>query len=168
MNRPFNTLFSLLRRASPVVLGLCLLTPLGWASAQDGLADAGTGTGDAPSHHASRQAARDGLEERVKMLTTALDLDAKQQAELRKVLEGQREQVAKVWSDASLPAAYRIRAMQAISDRTADQIRALLSEEQRKKYNPPRLRPDDGAPRPDVARWMSATLPGGSAPSTLR
>jgi len=73
------------------------------------------------------------------------------------VLEGQREQVRKVWSDASVPAAYRVSAIHAISDKTADQIRALLSEEQKKHYNPPKPPREaaTGSSRPSVEAWMN-------------
>lgn len=90
------------------------------------------------------------------MLSKSLDLDARQRSDLRKVLEDQREQVSRVWSDTSVPAAYRVSATQAISDRTADQIRALLNDEQRKRYNPPKP-PHEATPgsaRPSVDPWM--------------
>lgn len=108
-------------------------------------------------HHA---AAGQGLEDRVKLLTHELDLDAKQQGEMRKLLESQREQVRRVWNDSSLPAANRVGATRAISDRTGDQIRAMLNEEQRKKYNsakPPR--DAESSPRPDVEYWMNPAKP---------
>ena len=104
------------------------------------------------SHHVSKPS----LDDRVQILTKGLELDAKQQAELRRLLERQREDVIKVWNDASLPAPYRVSATQAISDRTADQIRALLNEEQRKRYNPPR-QPHlaaEGLGRRSVEEWM--------------
>lgn len=106
------------------------------------------------------------LEDRVRALTLGLDLDAAQQADLRRVLLNQREQVVKVWNDPSpVPAAYRIAAVKAIADHTADQIRALLNDEQRKKYNPPK-RPSQGAePRPDVAAWMEAISGRAAAPA---
>ena len=113
--------------------------------------------GEAPKRRAPRHVQGPSLEDRVKTLSQALDLDAKQQARLRKVLEGQREQVRRVWSDASVPAAYRVSATQAISDNTADQIRALLSEEQKKHYNPPKPPREalPGSSRPSVEAWMS-------------
>lgn len=107
------------------------------------------------------RAMRGGLDDRIKALSQALDLDEVQQYKLRKVLESQREQVMKVWSDSSLPAAYRISATQAISDGTSDQIRALLNEEQRKKYNPPRRSHEaaTGTNKRSVEDWMDATRP---------
>jgi len=41
----------------------------------------------------------------------------------------------KVWNDTSLAAANRVSATRIISDRTADRIRAILTEEQKAKYN---------------------------------
>ena len=93
------------------------------------------------------------------MLSKGLGLDAKQEAELRKVLESQREQVQRVWNDPSLSGQSRIGATLAINDQTADQIRALLNEEQRKKYNPPRQPHDAAASKPDVEAWMNAVTP---------
>jgi hypothetical protein len=114
----------------------------------------------APFTQAKRHHNGTGLDDRVNTLTKALDLDATQQSGLRKVLESQREQVARVWNDESVPAAYRVVATQAISDKTADQIRALLNDEQKKKYNPPK--PHNAAPGstgPSVEDWMNKTKP---------
>jgi len=101
-----------------------------------------------------------GLEGRVKTLSKALDLDARQQSELRKVLEKQREQVRRVWADNSVPSAYRIAETRVIGDRAADEIRSLLNEEQRKKYKPPK--PGHDATRtakPNVEDWMNRAGP---------
>lgn len=115
---------------------------------------------DAPQRQVPHHHNRIGLEDRVRTLSKALDLDATQQSELRKVLEDQREQVGRIWSDASVPAAYRVSATQAISDKTADRIRALLNEEQRKKYKTARQHgaAADSA-KPNVEAWMDAAKP---------
>ena len=133
----------------------CLVS--GYASAEG---ETGTAPG-ASAPPATRHHARPALEDRVRMLSRTLDLDETQQSALRKVLESQRDQVMKVWSDSSVPAGYRVIATEAIADKTADQIRALLNEEQRKKYNQPR-KPRDasaGAAQPNVEDWMKATQP---------
>jgi hypothetical protein len=76
---------------------------------------------------------------------------------VKKVLQRQREDVARVWNDSSIPPARRVSATQAIGDRSADQIRALLSEEQRKKYIKPRERDVAvGTAGGDVESWMNA------------
>jgi hypothetical protein len=117
-----------------------------------------TGNARAPQVASAHSAPR--ADDRVRILSRALDLDAKQQSELRKVLERQREQIRKVWSDTSVPAGYRVIATRAISDKTADQIRALLNDEQKKKYNPPRQAHEAAAPSSTtVEDWMKAADP---------
>jgi len=71
----------------------------------------------------------------------------------------QRDQVQRIWNDTTLTAAMRIHATGAIGDATADRIRAMLTEEQRKRYNPPRPPRDSvaHAAAPDVESWMKAT-----------
>ena len=118
--------------------------------------DSAAAARQAPGHHRGSS-----LDDRVRTLSKALDLDARQQSELRKVLEGQREQVKRVWDDTSVPAGYRVSATQAISDNTADRIRALLNDEQKKKYNPPKPPREaaSGSDRPSVETWMNAVKP---------
>ena len=98
--------------------------------------------GEASPAAAHRRVRRPGLDQRVALLTKALALDARQQTALRKVLMDQREQAQRIWSDTSLPSANRIGATKALSRQTADRIRALLTPEQRTKYEPPP--PQDG------------------------
>ncbi len=93
------------------------------------------------------------MDHRVKVLVKALDLDSRQQAELWKILESQRQAVTKIWSDPALLAAERAPATRAVEDRTAEEIRAILNDEQKKRYNPPK---PQGAqvPPPNVEAWM--------------
>jgi hypothetical protein len=80
---------------------------------------------------------RSGLEARVATLTRALGLDARQQDALRTLLRDQRQQVQQIWNDESVSPADRVAATRKVSLRSADRIRAMLNEEQRKKYDPP-------------------------------
>ena len=73
------------------------------------------------------------LDKRVALLTKELKLDAGQQAKVKKILQDQQMQVSRLWNDTSMAPALRVNATQTIGDRTADQIRALLNEEQRSK-----------------------------------
>ena len=102
------------------------------------------------------QHSRASLDGRVHTLSQALNLDATQQSKLRMLLVSQREQVGRLWNDTAVPPAYRVSATRAISEQTADRIRALLNEEQRKKFNPPR-RPREAADAatPSVEDWMN-------------
>ena len=85
-------------------------------------------------HRTARRPPTSRLEARVQLLTTQLGLNAKQQTGVRRVLISQREQVMRIWNDASVPPDYRVGATRAITERTAGQIRALLTEEQQAKF----------------------------------
>lgn len=106
-----------------------------------------------PPHLAKR------LDERLKLLTAELALSQPQQQGVRRVLESQRAQVIKVWNDSSLPAAYRVSVTRTISDRTVEQIRSLLTEEQKLKYNRSRKPRESQAEASgqDLESWMKAT-----------
>jgi len=95
------------------------------------------------------------------MLAKALDLDVTQQVQLRQVLENQRDELLKVWREGSAPAGDRVGATRAINTRTADRIRALLTEEQRNKYKPPEQsqQPAAGAGARTVEDWMKLANP---------
>lgn len=103
-----------------------------------------------PNHHKLSP-----LDRRVALLAKELDLSAAQQRQVKKVLQGQRDEVSRVWSDASMPAALRVSTTQAIGDRTADQIRDLLTDGQRTRYLQAHTRQARvGAPGADVESWM--------------
>lgn len=97
------------------------------------------------------------LERRLRLLTEELGLDTIQQTKMRLLLEGQRQKISRVWSDTATPAAVRVSTTQAIGARTADQIRALLNDEQRKKYNPARAHDVADASKPNVESWINSS-----------
>jgi len=101
------------------------------------------------------------LDNRVKMLSKGLGLNIKQEAELKKVLEWQRDQIKALWHNTSIPAEYRISMTRSIGDKTADQIRALLNNEQRKKYLAPKPQEilEQKPVKRSVEEWMNATTP---------
>jgi hypothetical protein len=99
------------------------------------------------------------LDERVAYYARQLNLDVYQEAQLRKLLVEQRDQVQRLWADTTTPPAQRIQATKAIEDATSDRIRSMLNEEQRKKYNPPRPPRDKliQAQSTSVEDWMALT-----------
>ena len=101
------------------------------------------------------------ITDRVALLTKALDLNADQQRQLRAVLERQAAAVRRVWSDPSLTEGERPPITAAITDRTADEIRDLLTPAQREKYNPPKppKPPAAAGSEPDVSKWLDALRP---------
>jgi hypothetical protein len=97
------------------------------------------------------------LDARVRLLSKELDLDTRQQGRLRVILERQRDAVRKIWSDNTLLPAERGPAVRGVIGRTADQTRAILTDAQRKKYNPPKPPASPSAPgQADVGVWMEA------------
>jgi len=135
--------------------------PLAIAAAAAGPASAAVAAAPASAvrHHAQPPStASRALDERIRLMTRELDLDERQQGELRNILEAHRVQVAKAWSDPSVPAAVRVQATQDLSDRMAEQIRAMLTDAQREKYLKPRQRDAAvGAGPVDVQALMRAT-----------
>jgi hypothetical protein len=89
-------------------------------------------------------------------LAKRLDLDAKQTAEVRRLLVTRHAQIQAVWTDGAIDAGDRVGAVKAINDKTEAQIRAILTEEQRKKYFLPK---PSGKPAPGsqstVADWLN-------------
>jgi hypothetical protein len=107
--------------------------------------------------YAARRAAAHGHDDRVKLLTKGLDLDAGQQAQLRRILALQQEELRQLRSDPAMQATDHVAATRAILERTGDRIRAILNPEQRRKY-PAATSPRRTTPRPlDVERRIQLT-----------
>lgn len=109
----------------------------------------------APASQPTNRVPGSQLEERIKVLAKALDLDAPQQSQLRKILLGQRDAVRKIWRDPSLSPVERAPATRAANERTGDQIREILTDEQKQKYNTtvPAAAADKGDKR-SVEQWL--------------
>ena len=100
---------------------LCAVLVAGTAYAQD-------------SHPVRPRPARvDALEQRVQLLTHELALTDTQQEAVRQILRGQREAVRQIWQDPQISPAERAPAVRLMGERTADRIRAVLNDEQKKK-----------------------------------
>jgi hypothetical protein len=97
------------------------------------------------------------LETRVMLYSKALALNVDQQQQLRGLLIQQGAQLRRVWSDTSVPSETRIQASRAVTQVTADRIRSILTDEQRKKYNAPHVRAPASVTRGrSVEEWMNA------------
>ena len=99
------------------------------------------------------------LDQRIALMSAELGLDERQQAQLRDILSNQRLQIMRLWNDTSIPPASRVGATRVISTQTGDQIRAMLTDEQKAKYNQPRKAHDAAAdPKArSVEDWIKAT-----------
>jgi len=97
---------------------------------------------------------RSTLDERVKRFATALNLGEAQQAGLKKVLEHQQIQTRQIQLDESLSGADRIGKIRDLQRDTVLQIRSLLNEEQKKKYDPLNHASDTSSSDSYVNDWL--------------
>jgi hypothetical protein len=113
----------------------------------------------APQRQAQRQQSRLSLDDRVGRFAKSLDLSEAQRSAVKKILELQQEQILRIRSDASVSGSVRISRVRALQESTVEQIRAVLNEEQKKKYNPLAPRTIPPAPQTSVEDWIKATAP---------
>jgi hypothetical protein len=104
-----------------------------------------------------RPYARPSLDARVSLFAKNLDLNVTQQSAVKKILEQQQQQILRIRDDASISGSARISQFRALQEFTVMRIRAVLTEEQRQKYDPLAPRRIPAAPGPSVEDWIKAT-----------
>jgi len=83
-----------------------------------------------------------------------------QQAAVKKILEQRQQETLRIRQDASISGGTRIERFRALQDQTVLRIRAVLNDEQKKKYDPLAVR--RVTPPPDqksVEDWLKVTNP---------
>jgi len=97
------------------------------------------------------------IDDQVKRFAESLDLSETQQSEVKKILEFRQVQTRRIRFDGSLSGAERISRFRGLQDSTVARIRAVLNDEQKKKYNPLVVRQaQKDFPPASVADWMKA------------
>lgn len=107
------------------------------------------------AHQAPHGRVRSNAEDR---LVKGLKLDRAQEAEVRRALQSRREAIRRLL-DAPVDAdVSRVAAIQAITDRTSERIRAVLDDEQKRLYGHGLPRKELAAVEghPDVEQWLNA------------
>jgi hypothetical protein len=132
-----------------LVLGLPILFLSVFASADD------TAAQPRPPQRYNRS----NIDDRVRQLTKALDLNEAQQSAVKKILEERRQQTLRIRHDPSMTGSARIEQFRALQDSTVERIRAVLNEEQKKKYDPFAARKIQQTPERSVEDWLKATTP---------
>jgi hypothetical protein len=97
------------------------------------------------------------VDERVKSFSENLNLDPTQQAGVKAVLERQQREARQIQFDQSLSGTERIGRFRALQQDTVSRIRALLNEDQKKKYDPLNHGTAATASQPSVEDWLKAT-----------
>jgi hypothetical protein len=100
---------------------------------------------------------RRSVDERVKNFAETLNLDPTQQAGVKAVLERQQREARQIQFDQSLSGTERIGRFRALQQETVSRIRALLNEEQKKKYDPLNHGTAATTSQPSVEDWLKAT-----------
>jgi hypothetical protein len=111
------------------------------------------------AHKAPHGRVRSNAEDR---LVKGLKLDRAQEAEVRRALQWRRDAIRRLLDAPVDPDVPRVAAIQAITDRTSERIRAVLSDEQKKLYGQALPRKDLAAAegKPDVEQWLNALRKG--------
>jgi hypothetical protein len=114
----------------------------------------------APAHPTHTTHHRPTLDDHVKALATALNLNESQQAAVKKILEQRQLETLRIRQDPSIEGSDRIGRLRALQDQTVQRIRAVLNDEQKKKYDPLAMRNREPAPdQKSVEDWLKATTP---------
>jgi hypothetical protein len=113
-----------------------------------------------PVHHVGPPKKRQTLDDRVAQLARYLDLSEGQRSTLKDILVQNQQEILKMRGAPSPPEGLQMDRFRAIEDKTAERIRAMLSEEQRKKYDPLGARNSNSAVQDvSVEDWLKQTTP---------
>jgi hypothetical protein len=96
----------------------------------------------------------------VKALAKALDLSDPQQVAVKKILEQRQLETLRLRQDGSISGEERIGRLRTLQDQTILRIRAVLNDDQKKKYDPLAVREREPAPdQKSVEEWLKETTP---------
>ncbi|HYL13129.1 MAG TPA: hypothetical protein VEV41_08840 [Terriglobales bacterium] len=141
-----------LKGSGGILLPLALGLPMLLASALAlGQAPAAASPGQHPPHRYRRLS----IDDQVRGLAKSLELNDTQQLAVKKILESRQQATMRILRNTS--GGDRISLIRALQLRTVAQIRAVLNDEQREKYNIGQRPPT--SPQPSVEDWMKATMP---------
>jgi Spy/CpxP family protein refolding chaperone len=134
------------------LLTICFIPSFNYAGIPD--------SNDGKIQHQTRQPQpKLGLDSRVRQFAKALDLNAEQQAAVRKILLQQQQEILEIRHDPTLVGSAGIDKVRALQEITAAKIRAILNEEQKKKYDPFAPRRIPPSTQYSVEDWLNATTP---------
>ena len=134
---------------------LLLALPLPGTPVLAQASDAGSLGPQATPHHSRRS----NIDARVSTLKKSLDLDEAQQSAVKNILEQRQQETLRIRRDPSISGGARIERFRALQDNTVERIRALLNDEQKKKYDPLASRQIQSTPERSVEDWLKAATP---------
>lgn len=105
------------------------------------------------------QRAKSTVDEQVKRFAAAFDLSESQQIALKTILDQRQQESWRIRHDPAIPAASRNDLLRELQDSTRQRIRSILTDEQRKKYDPLNGQPPQTSSPPNVEDWMQPRSP---------
>ncbi len=112
-----------------------------------------------PQHQMRRPHNRLSLDDRINRFAKSLDLSEAQKSAVKEILEQRQQEILRIRRDLSLAGRAGIDRFRALQEKTVERIRAVLNEEQKKKYDPLAPREIPQTPQPSVEDWLNATRP---------
>jgi len=100
------------------------------------------------------------IDSRVNIFAKNLDLSEAQKSSVKRILEERQQESLRIRQNSSISGADRIEQFRILQHSTVARIRAVLNEEQRKKYEPfatEKLKPT--TPERSVEDWLKLTTP---------
>lgn len=96
------------------------------------------------------------IDDRIKILAAALQLNDAQQAEIKKILQQRRQEMLQIRRNTGVSGSARIDQFRALQENTVQRIRAILNDEQKEKYDPLAARRIQQGTQVDLERWLAA------------
>jgi hypothetical protein len=109
-----------------------------------------------PKAHSSRTST---IDSRVSVFAKNLELTEAQQSAVKKILQDRQRQSLRIRLDGSTSGADRIEQFRILQQNTVARIRAVLNEEQKKKYDPFATQKVQQTPERSVEDWLKLTTP---------
>jgi hypothetical protein len=93
------------------------------------------------------------------MMTETLELSEQQREAIKNILEQRKQQAIFLRQNPSIPGSERIERFRNLQVMTVERIRAVLNDEQKKKYDPLAAQKAKSTPERSVEDWLKATTP---------
>jgi Spy/CpxP family protein refolding chaperone len=116
-------------------------------------------SGTPPVQTRQQHSGRLSIDDRVRLMTKSLELNEHQQAAVKNILLQRQQQTIQLRQDPSLPGSERIERLRSLQVITVERIRAVLNDEQKKKYDPLAAQRIKSTPKRSVEDWLQAATP---------
>lgn len=134
-------------------------------SAESSSAPAAAASESAPARVAPRRTTatrykRQSMDDRIAVMSKNLALTEDQRTAVKRILLWRQQKMLSI-RNSDAPGAARIGQVRTLQDQTVERIRAVLTDEQKKKYDPLAVRdaPTPDTPQRSLEDWIKATTP---------